>query len=101
MAKTSVVLRNEKRKKLVERYGARRAELKRRIEDPALSWEEKTEALKAMAALPRNSSPVRVRNRCQVSGRGRGVYSRFMLSRILLRQMAHRGHIPGMKKSSW
>ena len=101
MAKKSMVNRQSKREKMVLRYAAKRAELKRRAKDAKLTAEERQVAREALAKLPRNSSPVRLRNRCMVTGRPRGVYREFMLSRITFREMAHLGQLPGVHKSSW
>ena len=101
MAKTSVMNRQKKREKLVRRYAAKRAELKRLARDMSLSPEERMAAREKLAALPRNSSPVRLRNRCMVSGRPRGVYRKFMLSRIAFRELALEGKLPGVHKASW
>lgn len=101
MAKTSMVERDEKRKKLVKRFAAKRAELKRRGADPKLSLEERMEAQTALSKLPRDSSPSRVRNRCVLSGRPRGVYSKFGLGRNKLREATMRGDVPGLRKASW
>jgi small subunit ribosomal protein S14 len=95
MAKTSVVVRNEKRKVTVEKYAALREELKKKI---AAGDEE---AAKKLRALPRNSSATRVRNRCNLTGRGRGVYADYGLCRHQFRDLALAGKIPGMKKASW
>ncbi|MDA3843169.1 MAG: 30S ribosomal protein S14 [Candidatus Kapabacteria bacterium] len=89
MSKTSVYARNEKRKRLVAKYAERRAALKE-----AGDWE-------GLQKLPRNSSPVRVRSRCQMTGRGRGVYKKFGLCRNVFRQLALEGKIPGIRKASW
>jgi len=89
MAKTSVIARNEKRKRLVEKYAAKREELKN-----AGDWE-------GLQKLPRNSSPTRVQNRCSMTGRARGVYKRFGLGRNIFRQLALEGKIPGIRKASW
>lgn len=89
MAKNSVVARNEKRKRMAEKYAAKRAELK-----AAGDWE-------ALQKLPRNSSMTRVRNRCTVTGRGRAVYKKFGLCRNIFRQMSLEGKIPGIRKASW
>lgn len=101
MAKTSAIFRNLKREKLVRKFAARRAELKRRSKDASLPPEERMAAREALAKLPRNSSPVRLRTRCVVSGRPRAVYREFMLSRIAFREMALRGELPGIHKASW
>ena len=101
MAKKSVVERNKKRMRLVKKYAAKRAALKALAKDPLLSPEEHFSARMKLAVLPRNSSPVRVRLRCEITGRPRGNYRKFRLSRIALRELASRGQIPGMLKSSW
>lgn len=101
MAKTSVIERNKKRQRLAQKYAAKRAALKAAAKDESLSPEERFNARLKLAQLPRNSSPVRVRLRCQLSGRGRGNYRKFRLSRIALRDLASTGQIPGMVKSSW
>jgi len=101
MAKTSAIERNKKRRRLVERFSQRRARLKAVAADEALPPEERFVARLKLAELPRNSSPVRVRNRCELTGRPRGTYRKFKLSRIALRQLASTGQIPGMVKSSW
>lgn len=89
MATKAVIARNRKRQKLVEKYAAKRAALKAAGDYDGLQ------------KLPRNSNPVRVRNRCSITGRGRGVYRRFMLCRNMLRQLALEGKIPGVRKASW
>lgn len=101
MAKKSMINRQKKREKLVRKFAAKRAELKRRASDLSLSPEERQSAREKLAALPRNASPVRLRNRCAVSGRPRGVYREFMLSRIAFRDLAHEGKLPGVHKASW
>ena len=101
MAKTSVINRQKKREKLVRQYAAKRAELKRRAKDSSLPPEQRMAAREALAKLPRNSSPVRLVSRCMVTGRGRGVYRKFRLSRNTFREMAHLGQLPGVQKSSW
>ncbi|MDR1401372.1 MAG: 30S ribosomal protein S14 [Puniceicoccales bacterium] len=101
MAKRSVIARNVKRTKLVFRYSALREELKKKLLDAGLSDEEYFVAQRKLSKLPRNSSRVRVRNRCAITGRGRGFHGWFGLSRIQLREMASRGEIPGITKSSW
>ncbi len=101
MAKTSSLNRQKKREKLVRRFAAKRAELKRRSIDMSLSAEERQDARAKLSKLPRNSSPVRLRNRCMVTGRPRGVYRKFMLSRIKFRELAHVGQLPGIHKASW
>lgn len=101
MAKKSMINRQKKREKLVRKYAAKRAELKRRASDLSLSPEERMEAREKLAALPRNASPVRLRTRCVVSGRPRAVYREFMLSRIAFRELALEGKLPGVHKASW
>jgi small subunit ribosomal protein S14 len=101
MAKTSQLNRQKKREKLVQRFAAKRAELKRQAKDASLSPELRAAAREALATLPRNSSPVRLTSRCMVSGRSRAVYKKFRLSRIAFRNLAHAGHLPGVQKSSW
>ena len=101
MAKKSVVERNKKRERLAAKYASRRATLKAKAKDEALSLEERFEARLKLAEIPRNASPVRQRLRCQLSGRPRGNYRKFKLSRIALRDLASTGQIPGMVKSSW
>ncbi|MBI1236376.1 MAG: 30S ribosomal protein S14 [Alphaproteobacteria bacterium] len=101
MAKTSAVERNRKRKKLAERYAAKRAELKAMARDTSKPVEERFAAQLKLAALPRNSAPTRFRNRCEISGRPRGFYRKLKMSRIALRDLASSGFIPGMVKSSW
>ena len=101
MAKTSMVQREIKRAKIVARYAARRAALKEAARDPKLSEEAHREALEKLQALPRDASPVRQRNRCQITGRSRGYYRKFGLGRSKLREAAMNGEIPGLSKASW
>ena len=101
MAKKSAVQKNKNRERLVKRYAARRARLKALAEDRALPAEERFAARLKLAEMPRNSSAVRLRNRCEVTGRPRGFYRRFKMSRIALRELASTGQIPGMTKASW
>lgn len=101
MAKKSKVVKNNKRIATVAKYAAKRKELKKVLQSSKASYEEKEEASKKLRALPRDSSPTRIRNRCMLSGRPRGVYSKFGLSRIALRDKAHCGELPGVTKSSW
>ena len=101
MAKRSAVERNKKRKRMVAKYAAKRAALKAQAQDRELSREERFLAYIKLAALPRNGAKSRVRNRCQVTGRPRGFYRKFKLSRIALRELASVGQVPGMVKSSW
>lgn len=101
MAKNSAIINNEKRRKMVKSLAAKRAALKAQTKDESLSMEERFNAQLKLAKLPRNSSKVRVRNRCEVSGRPRGYYRKLRMSRIALRELASQGLIPGMTKSSW
>ena len=101
MAKKSAVEKNKHRKKMVDRFTNKRAALKQVARDRTLPPEERFQAYLKLAELPRNSAKERLRNRCQVTGRPRGVYRKFKLSRITLRELASVGQIPGMVKSSW
>lgn len=101
MAKTSAIERNKKRRKLADRYAAKRARLKAIASNQELPQEERFSAVLKLAEMPRNSSKVRIRNRCEITGRPRGYESTFRVSRIALRELASRGQIPGMVKSSW
>ncbi|HVY84039.1 MAG TPA: 30S ribosomal protein S14 [Caulobacterales bacterium] len=101
MAKTSSIERNRKRERLAKQYAARRAKLKAIALDEALPLEERFVARLKLAQLPRNSAPSRVRNRCELTGRPRAFYRKLKLSRIALRDLASKGQIPGMVKSSW
>ena len=101
MAKVSMINREKKRAKLVKKYAKKRAELKAVIVDPEVGYEERQEAMFALQKLPRDSSPVRQRNRCTISGRPRGFYRRFGLGRNKLRDAAMRGDVPGLRKASW
>jgi len=101
MAKTSVVERNKKRRRLSNMYSKKRMQLKALIMNRDTTPEDRFNAVLKLAALPRNSSPSRHRNRCEITGRPRGVYRKFKLGRILLRDLASKGQIPGMVKSSW
>lgn len=101
MARLAKIVNNEKKKKLSKRYAELRKELKAKIIDESLSDEERFEAMVRLQKLPRNSSSVRVRNRCVLTGRPRGYYRDFKLSRIAFRELALRGMIPGVTKSSW
>ena len=101
MAKTSAVQKNRKRMRMAKKYDARRARLKAIAQDRSLPSEECFAARLKLAELPRNSAPVRIRNRCELSGRPRGYYRKFKISRIALRDLASQGQIPGMTKSSW
>ena len=101
MAKTSMIEREKRREKLVQRYAAKRAELKEIIRSPKSSDEEREAALRKLQALPRDASPSRMCNRCAVTGRPRGYYRKFGLARNKLREATMRGDIPGLRKASW
>jgi len=101
MAKVSMVQRELKRAKLVQKYQAKRAELKAVITNPESSFDDIMEAQGKLNALPRDSSPVRQRNRCRITGRPHGYYRKFGLARNKLREAAMRGDIPGLVKASW
>lgn len=101
MAKKSMIAREAKRERMVQKYAAKRAELKAVISSPTASDDEKWDAQIRLQKLPRDSSPVRQQRRCQVTGRPHGVYRKFGLSRNILRQAAMRGDVPGLVKSSW
>ena len=101
MAKLALINREEKRRKLVEKYAAKRAALIAQIKDMNLSEEERMVARLKLQQLPRNASPVRGRNRCTLTGRPRGVFRKFGLCRNKLRELAFRGEVPGVTKASW
>lgn len=101
MAKKSMVARERKRAKTVQRYAAKRAEFKRIIQSPNSSDEERQAAVLGLQKLPRNASPVRMRNRCAISGRPKGFYRKFGLGRNKLREQTMAGNIPGLGKGSW
>jgi small subunit ribosomal protein S14 len=101
MAKVSMVQRQKKREALVEKYAAKRAELKEVARDESRPMEERFKAQMKLAKLPRNSSPTRLHNRCEVTGRPRSYYRKLKMSRIALRELASKGQVPGMVKSSW
>ena len=101
MAKISKVVKNNMRKATVVQYAERRAEAKKIINNPKSSIEEVDAAVIKLQKMPRNASPIRVRNHCSQSGRSRGYLRKFGLSRIALRDLAHQGQIPGVVKSSW
>lgn len=101
MAKVSMIQREKKRELLVEKFAARRKDLKSRMQDLDLPVEERRSAMQSLQKLPRNSSKVRLRNRCGITGRPKGYYRRFGLSRNKLRELAMRGEIPGLRKASW
>jgi small subunit ribosomal protein S14 len=101
MAKTSVINRELKRRKTVAKFAAKRAAIIAAINNQQLSEEERAAARAKLQALPRNASPTRLRNRCELTGRPRGVFRKFGLARNKLRDIAMRGEIPGLTKSSW
>ena len=101
MAKLSLINRDIKRQALVKKFAARRAALQAIIDDTSRSEEERYQARLKLQALPRNSSPSRLRNRCEVTGRPRGTFRKFGLARNKLREAAMRGEIPGLVKASW
>ncbi|MBV8465678.1 MAG: 30S ribosomal protein S14 [Burkholderiales bacterium] len=101
MAKLALINRQEKREKLVAKYAAKREQLMAIINDQNLSDEERFAARLKLQALPRNANPTRLRNRCSVTGRPRGVFRKFGLGRNKLREIAMRGEIPGVVKASW
>ncbi len=101
MAKKSSIERNKKRRKMMAQYSGRRARLKEIASDRLLPAEDRFAARLKLAQLPRNSSPSRIRNRCEVTGRPRAFYRKLRMSRISLRDLASQGLIPGMVKSSW
>jgi len=101
MAKKSKIARNEQRKVIVERYAEKRLELKKILVDENATDEAREEARLGLQKLPRNASPVRLRNRDQIDGRPRGTFQKFGISRVRFRNMAHAGELPGIKKSSW
>jgi small subunit ribosomal protein S14 len=101
MAKTGMIERNGKRRRLVARDAEKRAELKEIANNKDLPMEERFAARLKLAQLPRNGSPTRIRNRCEVTGRPRGFYRKLRMSRIALRDLGNKGLIPGLVKSSW
>jgi small subunit ribosomal protein S14 len=101
MAKMAVINREQKRRAMVEKFAAKRSLLLAAISNVKLSEEERTDARLKLQALPRDSSPVRLRNRCALTGRPRGTFRKFGLGRIKLREFAMRGEIPGIVKASW
>ena len=101
MAKKSKIARNKQRQVIVERYAAKRAELKRQLVSPTASDEEREAARLGLQKLPRDASPVRLRSRDVIDGRPRGMLTKFGVSRVRFRDMAHRGELPGVTKSSW
>ena len=101
MAKKSMIQREVRRLKTVRRFAAKRAALREIIRNPRASLEERQSAMDKLHALPRNASPVRLRNRCQITGRPKGYYRKFGLGRNKLREATMRGEIPGLSKASW
>ncbi len=101
MAKLSSINKNERRKKLVQQYATKYAKLRAIADDESRDETERLIARLKMAELPRNANPTRVRNRCELTGRSRAYYRKFRLSRIMLRDLANKGLIPGVVKSSW
>jgi small subunit ribosomal protein S14 len=101
MAKASKIAKNEQRRQLVARYAERRAELKEIIRRPSSTSEERAATVSALQRLPRDSSPVRLRNRDAIDGRPRGHLRKFGLSRMRVRELAYRGELPGVTKASW
>jgi small subunit ribosomal protein S14 len=101
MAKKSSIEKNKRRARMVKQFAARRDRLKTVANDESLTMEERFEARLKLAELPRNSSPTRVRNRCEVTGRPRSFYRKLRMSRIALRELGSKGLIPGIVKSSW
>jgi small subunit ribosomal protein S14 len=101
MAKKSSIEKNNRRRRLTAQFANKRAELKRVAKDQSVSLEERFQARLKLAELPRNSSRVRIRNRCELTGRPRGVYRKLRVSRIALRELGSSGMIPGLVKSSW
>ena len=101
MAKLSSINKNERRKKLVKQYAGKYAALKATANDQSLDETERLMARLKMAELPRNANPTRIRNRCEITGRPRAYYRKFRIARVMLRDLALRGMIPGVIKSSW
>ena len=101
MAKKSMIVKNIRRRQIVERYREKRIELKKILKSPSVSEDEKQIARIKLEKMPRDSNPIRIRNRCVVTGRPRSYYRKFGLSRISLREMASEGLIPGVTKASW
>ncbi|MFC4243918.1 30S ribosomal protein S14 [Gryllotalpicola reticulitermitis] len=101
MAKKSKIARNKQREVVVARYAAKRAELKKQLVNPNATDDEREAARVGLQKLPRNASPVRLRNRDQIDGRPRGVLAKYGISRVRFRDMAHSGELPGITKSSW
>ncbi|MFZ9653916.1 MAG: 30S ribosomal protein S14 [Gammaproteobacteria bacterium] len=101
MAKTSMVEREKRRAQTVKKYAAKRAQLKETIRSPKSSPDERAAAVAALQKMPRDASPSRGRNRCAITGRSRGVYRKFGLARVKIRETVNRGELPGVSKASW
>ncbi|MEN8235374.1 MAG: 30S ribosomal protein S14 [Actinomycetota bacterium] len=101
MAKTSKIAKNNQRKATIEKYAERRAVLVAIIKDPEASYEDKREAYQKIAKMPRDASATRYRNRCGVTGRPRGYFRKFGMARSTVRELAHLGELPGVRKASW
>ncbi len=101
MAKLSSINKNERRRKLVQKYASKYAKLRAVADDKSKDDTERLIARLKMAEVPRNGNPTRIRNRCELTGRSRAYYRKFRLSRIMLREMGNKGLIPGLTKSSW
>jgi small subunit ribosomal protein S14 len=101
MAKTSMVEREKRRAKIAKRYAAKRTKLKEAIRDPKASPDERAAAQAALQKLPRDASPSRGRRRCSITGRPRGVYRKFGIARVKIREPVNRGELPGVSKASW
>jgi len=101
MAKLSSVLRDKKRDRLIEKYAARRAELRKKMKDPDVAPEDKLDVMAKLAGLPLNSCPTRKTRRCFLTGRSHAVYRKFGLARMVFRDLALKGEIPGVTKASW
>jgi small subunit ribosomal protein S14 len=101
MAKTNMLMREKRRRKVASKYAKRRAELKEMIRDPKTGPEERAAAQVELQKQPRDAGVIRQRNRCSITGRSRGVYRKFGLARTKLREAANRGEIPGLSKASW
>ena len=101
MAKLSQTLRDQKRYRLIKKHAVKREELRTKLADPNVSLEDKFAVQEAFAKLPRNSCPTRLTRRCRITGRAHAVYRKFGVSRIMLREMALKGELPGVRKASW
>jgi small subunit ribosomal protein S14 len=101
MAKTNMVEREKRRAKIVKKYAGKRAELKELIRSPKTGADERAAAQVALQKMPRDASPSRGRNRCAITGRSRGVYRKFGLARVKIRETVNRGELPGVSKASW